>query len=680
MTRGIAMAALLSAALLAESVTVTYDDSEKVLIDPTTIPVSQKTTVDVPVVNVPVVYVPEVDDTTWVEDYGNVQAEVDVPDARLADVFTAVPRVVNVADYNSLVQDVDAARVLIADSRTGTVYVPQSGATVQCNDVRVFDISSVKVPGGLVLSVQDGALRLVDVATGDVRAASTRLVLLDDGSVRIVDVASGNVYEGTAGTPDVRGAAVDEGNARTVSVQTPAGGEVVLAVSALKSVPRTFYTEERTVKVDDHSGLAGSVSTGSVLLVDVKAGQVYLPGSGTARVDGADVTVVDIGSVKVRDGSIRLAVVGGTLQLVEVATGNVVSANVSVVKTADGKVRIVDVYSGDVMETVVEVPTVYDPSGRIVQWQELTKSLLEMVYDTRSVQHDRSVSPDNAALARWMEIYKSNAGYKGIPGKVRTGSRMIAEARVPEDESQWRILADNLDYYRGRGYDSALMVFYGDEDDYGLHRTAGLIRGKGFLLYIAFGGREGLDNTVFVDPVRLREIYGLLAPLATGCILAWRKTSSHLFIQDRQYTDYLARCARDANPKIELWGEGYYGQTADTHGDTRRLTYITPEYVDGCILTGVGYASTNVQGVMAGLFRGVRNLPRMAVVLGEKPYYVTRFPNGLGFERNLEIKQRIESRFLRQGCCGTITLHGDGSNGVYRKEHTDNLSQTGREQ
>ena len=75
-----------------------------------------------------------------------------------------------------------------------------------------------------------------------------------------------------------------------------------------------------------------------------------------------------------------------------------------------------------------------------------------------------------------------------------------------------------------------------------------------------------------------------------------------------------------------------------------------------------------------GLFRAVKSMPRVAVVLGDRPYYATRNNNGKSFTENLATKQRIERKFLEAGCIGTITLHGDGSDGIYDKDVSDNLS------
>jgi hypothetical protein len=55
-----------------------------------------------------------------------------------------------------------------------------------------------------------------------------------------------------------------------------------------------------------------------------------------------------------------------------------------------------------------------------------------------------------------------------------------------------------------------------------------------------------------------------------------------------------------------------------------------------------------------------KNVAKIACVVGQKPYYLTKFPNGLNYQDNMKIKHEIENDFLRNGFIGTITLSDDG--------------------
>lgn len=68
------------------------------------------------------------------------------------------------------------------------------------------------------------------------------------------------------------------------------------------------------------------------------------------------------------------------------------------------------------------------------------------------------------------------------------------------------------------------------------------------------------------------------------------------------------------------------------------------------------------------------NIQILSVIIGEKPYYATKFDNGKSFNENLKIKQELERRFIKAGFSGIITMHDDASNGIYDKQITNNLN------
>lgn len=68
------------------------------------------------------------------------------------------------------------------------------------------------------------------------------------------------------------------------------------------------------------------------------------------------------------------------------------------------------------------------------------------------------------------------------------------------------------------------------------------------------------------------------------------------------------------------------------------------------------------------------NIQILSVIIGEKPYYATKFDTGKSFNENLKIKQELERRFIKAGFSGIITMHDDASNGIYNKQITNNLN------
>lgn len=293
--------------------------------------------------------------------------------------------------------------------------------------------------------------------------------------------------------------------------------------------------------------------------------------------------------------------------------------------------------------------------------------------DRRTVVHDLSAVPGSAVYAAWTEIYAGHrdftAEYVPLPEKLR----MIAEVRVPVDR---KIFQDNLAYYAARGYNAVLITFDGSENPGMLSAAARQCRQAGLAPWFAFGGREDLRQSVFIAPATLQRLIGELAPLCDGMLLGWRRTSLHLFIPDRAFTDFVLKSARESNPRLCIVGESYLGMTGESGGRFQVTTSI-PANASGCLIANIGYEAITPK-VLDTVFRGV-TVPKIVLVLGQRPYYRTVQANSLSFEENLLIKENIEKRFLSAGAAGTVTLHGDGSDGLRHPAITDNLARGGRE-
>lgn len=461
-------------------------------------------------------------------------------------------------------------------------------------------------------------------------------------------------------------------------VVVPKTDAVSLQTKALTSYPFSLYSEPISVKIDDYPNAVIDSATGSIIIANIQDDDLYITSIIPASTEGTDISevkvkVANISHIRVGNIITKLISDNGVMKLVDTVTGNIVIPNVSIESINEHIIRIASVDQPDVqiadvsaieIETInVAVPNVYDPNVAVVALQELMNELRSKVHDKRSIDYDKTIRVGNEAIKKWMTIYSaysSNDGYAMDYIPPHKGLRMITEARAPKTKEERAIQLDNLDWYRSKWYNACLLAIYMDEDLDDLINLANTIKEKGYDLYITYSGVETLESTVFKDPDVIKKYLSALAPMSRGFIIGWRKTSVHLFIQDYQFSRYLVECVRNANPKIEVFGEAYYGQTADTDNRTDRLTYNLPKNSTGCILVGVGYRQVNANGVLSGLFGALQQNQKFPVVLGDRAYYKTTNPNGRSFEENFAIKLEIEKKFLRSGAYGVITMHGDG--------------------
>ena len=58
-----------------------------------------------------------------------------------------------------------------------------------------------------------------------------------------------------------------------------------------------------------------------------------------------------------------------------------------------------------------------------------------------------------------------------------------------------------------------------------------------------------------------------LARECDGYLIGWRRTSLHLFKQDKPWVDYSMQCVRAGNPQIPVFGECYYGFQGNNNAD-----------------------------------------------------------------------------------------------------------------
>lgn len=315
-----------------------------------------------------------------------------------------------------------------------------------------------------------------------------------------------------------------------------------------------------------------------------------------------------------------------------------------------------------------------DLINNAIKW----KKIQEYFQDKRNVEHDYNIL-SNEYINKWLKIYEDYRSKSFQKIALTKSFRMISEVKVPSNNYQLDILNKNLSYYKQRGYDSVLIVFDGSEEPRDLMNLVKYIRYKGFRAFFAFGGNEDLNISVFVNPEKLKNQLQALALYSEGFLLGWRRTSAHLIEQDIQYMNYMSECVRNANENCLIFGEVYYGNTAKyPHHNQWGFGYNLPNYASAAVICNFGVESVNAEGVVKYLIphKIGKIFEQVAVITGQRPYYLTVYRNGLSQEENQKIKEQIEKRFINSGCKGTITLHDDGRNGIGGYQTNNNLSET----
>ena len=309
------------------------------------------------------------------------------------------------------------------------------------------------------------------------------------------------------------------------------------------------------------------------------------------------------------------------------------------------------------------------------RWADFLKRKHTLFRDKRTLEYDKKFSPDYADLwDAWQKVYAQDySPITYIPYNIK-GVRMIAEMRTPSSETEKQNLFRELAYFKSIGYNAVLAVWRGEDP---LELAALIFQVKqefDFQVWFTFGGKERLQERVFIDPKKYRRGLTLLAEVSDGYVIGWRRTSLHLFAPDEKWIDYSLNCVRNGNPQIPVFGEIYYGYTG-TPDSFHSITVNIPENASGVLVVNFGFSNVVPNGVI-NLVRKYTNLPVIALVVGERPYYLTRNPNHKSKEENRALCKRIEERFTQAGTAATITLAGDGSGGNYDPNVTDNLCTT----
>lgn len=325
-----------------------------------------------------------------------------------------------------------------------------------------------------------------------------------------------------------------------------------------------------------------------------------------------------------------------------------------------------------------------DMQGVIDSAAEKVKYIRNNFVDQRNVLQNNLFLTSDSVADKWIQIY--NFSYPTIgDGELPPGTKMIAEVRMPTSLEQAQTLYDNLAFRKKQGYNSVLLTFDGSEKVQDLCDLATYIKEFGFNVWFAFGGKEDIRETTFIDPDTYAEYLYNLATICDGFISHWRRTSSHLFLQDDAFMQYTAFWVRSGKMTIPILGEIYLGETYAT---SEKYDWIKPIRTNsnglkvnlverlvgggsGYLLVNFGTNNINAEWVMNVLLKSV-DKPKYILINGPSVYYLTSGKTTSDHSKNLAEIEAIEQRWLKAGCIGVVVLHGDGSEGTYV---SDNMSE-----
>jgi len=306
--------------------------------------------------------------------------------------------------------------------------------------------------------------------------------------------------------------------------------------------------------------------------------------------------------------------------------------------------------------------------SNMIEFQQLLSEQFK-VKDKRSLKHDKTLTYDNKSFYKWIDIYKQYENVSEIKFVKCPKFRMISEIVYPNGQYELEILSKNLEFYKSIGYDSVLLTFNGTENIYDLVNLVKYIK-KNYQLgvWFTYSGEENLKHSIFIDPDMYKKCLQQLAVVCDGYINSWRRTSGHLLEQDEAFKNYTNTMLREANDKLPIIGELYFGETHKYQGVNRGYALNSSINNSAIMVVNFGYFNVNIDFVIKNILKDkVGAGDYIGLVVGKSPYYKEK-DDKIDYSIYLNDKKQIEDRFIKAGCIGTITLQNDG------KEHTNNLS------
>ncbi len=407
------------------------------------------------------------------------------------------------------------------------------------------------------------------------------------------------------------------------------------------------------------------------------AGKIIAGAAAAAAIGGGTLVVTNLPEPEPAEAD---DVTAATVEVPKVEVPKVALPSVEVPKVATPEITGVTVLASNAeayqlpasssLTASVSVPLIALASDRIPQLQNMLREA-SRISDKRNLRYDPEFGVDSEAWKKWLAIYRADEPYTLEYKPLPENLRIIAEVKCPVGSDQVNTLERNLDFYAKQGYNAVLLTFDTTEDLERLIDTADLVRAHGLKIVCAYSGPEKLTWSVYRDPDLIGKFVSRICAKSDAFLIGWRRTSSHLLLMDAPFRNHLLKAARELNPEIAVIGEAFYGETAAAR---RTVACNVPANASAVLLFGIGYRGVAIELAMDGMFGMVKDLPRIGLAIGEKPYYDTQYNTGRTFAENLKIKQRIERRFRSGGCVATLTIRGDGSDGIYNSKLTENLS------
>jgi hypothetical protein len=318
------------------------------------------------------------------------------------------------------------------------------------------------------------------------------------------------------------------------------------------------------------------------------------------------------------------------------------------------------------------------------------------ITDKRTVRYLKDGGSGNLIWKAWKEVYAKDyppMEYVRVPDVTQI--KMICEMKATQTQAERDNLIKELTYFKSfpvvidgrtvyQSYNTVLAVWEGEPPATLLEQIA-LVKGMGYKVFFTYGTRERLDDKIFIDPEKYRYGLTLLASSCDGYLVGWRRTSLHLFRPDenmsmadfQKFANYSIQCIRSSNSTIPVFGEiyrGYAGNNNKDGSDNKNEFLVNiPANASGAFVVNFGFAGVRPDGVLK-LIRASTDVPLIALIVGERPYYMTRNDNKKSKAENRTIIDSIEKRFKKYDF-GTATLTGDGSNEVYEKNVSDDISE-----
>lgn len=315
------------------------------------------------------------------------------------------------------------------------------------------------------------------------------------------------------------------------------------------------------------------------------------------------------------------------------------------------------------------------PSEDLADWELFEKTAKAVFTDKRMIDEIDPLAFKNKNMNAWLKIYSEYQDKEPVKFiAISAPFRMITEVCIPASNSEVEMLSANLEFYKSKGYDSVLVTFTGDDEPNSVLNTVKyIIKNHSMKVWLAYSGKESLKTNVLCDPERLKESLALTAPYLSGYINSWRRTSSHLWQQDLAFMNYVNYILRSSNPSLPIVGELYFGNTYQ-YDQADEVGYSFNDFTNSSAVMFVnfGFYNVNVDHIMKNILtKKLGDAKKIACVVGSNAYYLSKYPNGLTFQENLQIKKMIEDRFIEAGCIGVVTLSDDG-----KSLDSNNLSKT----